>query len=36
MRALKRADEGYTNFGGILPEKKGCVRFVIETEEIGG
>lgn len=36
MRALIRADEDYTNFGGILPEKKGAVRFVIETEEIGG
>lgn len=34
LRSLKRADEGYYNFGGIHPDMTGNVRFVIETEEI--
>lgn len=34
LRSLKRADEGYYNFGGIHPDMTGNVRFVIETEDI--
>lgn len=34
LRAAKRADGRYTNFGGIAPGRTGKVQFVIETEKI--
>lgn len=34
IRALKKADGTYDNYGGIREGKSGSVRFIIETEEI--
>ncbi len=35
LRAVRAADNSYTNFSGILPEQQGSVRFVLETDGIG-
>ncbi len=32
LKALRNADRSYQNFSGILPEQKGTVRFIIETD----
>ena len=34
IRALKKADDSYYNFGGIAEGKTGSVKFMIETDEI--
>lgn len=34
IRALKKADEEYNNYGGIGEGQTGSVKFIIETEEI--
>lgn len=34
LRALKKADERYSNFSGLLDGQTGEVRFIIETDEI--
>lgn len=34
IRALKKADDRYDNYGGICEEASGSVRFIIETDEI--
>lgn len=34
IRATKKADEEYTNYGGISDGQTGGVKFIIETEEI--
>lgn len=34
IRAARDAEHSYTNFSGICDGQKGCVRFIIETEEI--
>ena len=34
VRALRAADEAYTNFGGIAPDRTGETRFIIETDAI--
>lgn len=34
IRALKKADGGYDNYGGICEGASGSVRFIIETDEI--
>lgn len=34
IRALKKADGGYDNYGGICEGANGSVRFIIETDEI--
>ncbi len=35
LKALKQADESYTNFAGLAEGMTGSVRFLIETDEIG-
>lgn len=32
LKALRNADRSYQSFSGILPEQKGTVRFIIETD----
>ena len=34
IRALKKADGRYDNYGGICEGASGSVRFIIETDEI--
>lgn len=34
LKALKQADESYTNFAGLADDMTGSVRFLIETDEI--
>ena len=34
IRALKKADDRYDNYGGICEGASGNVRFIIETDEI--
>lgn len=34
LQATKKADEAYENHGGIAKDRKGEVKFIIETEEI--
>ena len=36
VKALKKIDKNYKNFGGIADGKKGSVKFIIETEKIEG
>jgi putative membrane protein len=35
LKALKQADESYTNFAGLAEGMTGSVRFLIETDEVG-
>jgi len=34
IRAMRLADQGYDNFGGVAPGRSSTVRFIIETDSI--